>query len=72
MKHIEHFAAQLDVLKKQGNLRLVYVQCAARNWMIRINDYEMLNLASNDYLELAANIELREQFFDETPMQSAG
>ncbi len=71
MKHVEHFAAQLDVLKQQGNLRQ-FTSNVQQGRMIRINDHEMLNLASNDYLGLAANIELREQFFDETPMHSAG
>ena len=66
MKHVEHFAAQLDVLKRQGNLRR-FTSNVQQGRMIRINDHEMLNLASNDYLGLAANIELREQFFDETP-----
>ena len=66
MKHVEHFAAQLDILKQQGNLRQ-FTSNVQQGRMIRINDHEMLNLASNDYLGLAANIELREQFFDETP-----
>ena len=66
MKHVEHFAAQLDVLKQQGNLRR-FTSNVQQGRMIRIHDHEMLNLASNDYLGLAANIELREQFFDETP-----
>lgn len=66
MKHVEHFAEQLDVLKQQGNLRQ-FTSNVQQGRMIRINDHEMLNLASNDYLGLAANIELREQFFDETP-----
>ena len=66
MKHVEHFAAQLDVLKQQGNLRQ-FTSNVQQGRMIRIHDHEMLNLASNDYLGLAANIELREQFFDETP-----
>lgn len=66
MKHVEHFAAQLDILKQQGNLRR-FTSNVQQGRMIRINDHEMLNLASNDYLGLAANIELREQFFDETP-----
>ncbi|WP_333653552.1 8-amino-7-oxononanoate synthase [Acinetobacter johnsonii] len=66
MKHVEHFAAQLDILKQQGNLRQ-FTSNVQQGRMIRIHDHEMLNLASNDYLGLAANIELREQFFDETP-----
>lgn len=66
MNHVEHFAAQLDVLKQQGNLRQ-FTSNVQQGRMIRIHDHEMLNLASNDYLGLAANIELREQFFDETP-----
>jgi 8-amino-7-oxononanoate synthase len=66
MKPVEHFAAQLDILKQQGNLRQ-FTSNVQQGRMIRIHDHEMLNLASNDYLGLAANIELREQFFDETP-----
>ena len=56
MKHVEHFAAQLDILKQQGNFRR-FTSNVQQGRMIRINDHEMLNLASNDYLGLAANIE---------------
>ncbi|WP_171478487.1 8-amino-7-oxononanoate synthase [Acinetobacter sp. WCHAc060033] len=67
MSHLlEHFSAQLDQLKQQGNFRQ-FTTNIQHDRYIQINDRRMLNLASNDYLGLNADLQLREQFFDETP-----
>ncbi len=66
MSLLDHFSTQLDDLKQQGNLRQ-FTSNIQQDRYITINDQKMLNLASNDYLGLASNIQLREQFFDETP-----
>ncbi|RZG87280.1 8-amino-7-oxononanoate synthase [Acinetobacter sp. WCHAc060033] len=63
---LEHFSAQLDQLKQQGNFRQ-FTTNIQHDRYIQINDRRMLNLASNDYLGLNADLQLREQFFDETP-----
>ena len=66
-KHLlDHFAVQLDALKQQGNLRQ-FTSNFQQGRYITINYHQMLNLASNDYLGLASDLQLREQFFDETP-----
>lgn len=66
MSLLNHYAEALDILKQQGNFRQFKpnIQCGR---YIEINQKNMLNLSSNDYLGLASNILLREQFFDETP-----
>ena len=66
MSLLDSYAAQLDDLKQQGNLRQ-FTSNTQQGRSIHIGGHRMLNLASNDYLGLAANIQLREQFFDETP-----
>jgi 8-amino-7-oxononanoate synthase len=66
MNLLDHYAAQLDELKHQGNLRQFTSNSQQGKW-IEIQQRRMLNLASNDYLGLASNLSLREQFFDETP-----
>ena len=63
---LDHFATQLDCLKQQGNLRQ-FTANTQQGRYISINNHKMLNLASNDYLGLASDLQLREQFFDETP-----
>ena len=63
---LDHFSTQLDQLKQQGNLRQ-FTANLQQDRYITINQQRMLNLASNDYLGLAADVQLREQFFDETP-----
>ncbi|WP_171405427.1 8-amino-7-oxononanoate synthase [Acinetobacter chinensis] len=66
MSHLlEHFSAQLDQLKQQGNFRQ-FTNNIQQDRYIQINDRRMLNLASNDYLGLNSDLQLREQFFDET------
>ncbi|WP_180124372.1 8-amino-7-oxononanoate synthase [Acinetobacter sp. YH12097] len=66
MNLLNHFSDQLDQLKQQGNLRQ-FTSSHQHDRYISIHDHNMLNLASNDYLGLASNLHLREQFFDETP-----
>ncbi len=66
MSLLDLYAEQLDELKAQGNLRQFRSNIQTDRW-IEIDQQRMLNLSSNDYLGLAANTQLREQFFDETP-----
>lgn len=66
MSLLNHYAEQLDQLKLQGNLRQ-FRSNIQQGHQIIIQNQSMLNLSSNDYLGLASNLQLREQFFDETP-----
>ena len=63
---LAHFSTQLDDLKQSGNLRQFTVNTQHEQF-IQIHGQQLLNLASNDYLGLATDVKLREQFFDETP-----
>lgn len=65
MSLLEHYEKQLDQLKSKGNFRQ-FKSNIQQDKFIEINQKKMLNLSSNDYLGLASDINLREQFFDET------
>ena len=67
MNVLEHYALQLDDLRKQGNLRQ-FTTNIQMGRDIQINDRNMLNLSSNDYLGLAVDERLREEFFDLIPI----
>ncbi|OTG83900.1 8-amino-7-oxononanoate synthase [Acinetobacter sp. ANC 4648] len=68
MSLLDSYAAQLDDLKQHGNLRQ-FTSNVQQGRYIKIHQHQMLNLASNDYLGLASDTQLHEQFFDETPNQ---
>ena len=65
-QHLDHYSAQLEQLKQQGNLRQ-FTSNIQHGRTIQIKGQSMLNLSSNDYLGLASDLHLREQFFDQTP-----
>ncbi|OAL85927.1 8-amino-7-oxononanoate synthase [Acinetobacter sp. SFD] len=67
MNHLEYFAQQLDVLKHQGQYREFKSKITSAAHF-ELNGKTMLNLASNDYLGLASQVDLREAFFDMTPV----
>lgn len=60
-QHLEYFQQQLDDLKQQGQYRQ-FKQGISSQPYLQLNGMEMLNLASNDYLGLAADLQLREEF----------
>ena len=51
----------MDELKQQGNFRQ-FTQNVQHGRFITIQNKTMLNLASNDYLGVAADINLRQEF----------
>lgn len=67
MSLLNHYARQLEQLKSTANLRQ-FQSNLQHGRTIQIHEQRMLNLSSNDYLGLASDVSLREEFFDLTPV----
>lgn len=70
MSLLDGYAERLAQLKAQANLRQ-FSSYQQQGRFIRIGDKSMLNLASNDYLGLATDLELRTEFFDTLDLNQA-
>ena len=70
MSLIDGYAERLAQLKAQANLRQ-FSSYQQQGRFIRIGDKSMLNLASNDYLGLATDLELRTEFCDTLDLNQA-
>ena len=70
MSLLDHYAEQLEQLKQQGNLRQ-FTSHQQHGRFITIQNRKMLNLAGNDYLGLAADLNLREEFLDTLKIKNA-
>ncbi len=63
MNYLEHFESKLVKLKQNNQYRQFQLGLSDEKY-IQIHAKKMLNLSSNDYLGLATNRYLREEFFD--------
>lgn len=65
MSLLNHYADTVATLKKQGNFRQ-FTQNTQSEQFITIHQQKMLNLSSNDYLGLASDTALRQQFLEQS------
>lgn len=65
----QSYANTLDQLKQKGNFRF-FKKIQHQGQYAVLNGQTMLNLSSNDYLGLAQDDQLKQQFFDLYPIES--
>ena len=67
----ERYSHKLEVIREAGNYRTLR-EVEHNGFLIHCDGRETLNLSSNDYLGLASNPALREEFQQETDVRSLG